>query len=166
MPILTFKSDRPVRTNEPAQLLDLDESRTSQAGLNPHLKNFIDASSSKPRQLTLLKLNYDQQQRVQVEIPQRDVSQRARSKSPERPKQPIEVKSVGVEVEKPLYDGYILAPDVFKDLLENEPQVPRQTSAEAHFKATEYLRDKPKKKTETRSTMTETKSHLQVRILF
>lgn len=139
--------------------------------LNPYLKHFLDASSSRPnhmRKFPLLKLNYDrtQQQQEQTTKPSANISQYQHTPQKldndktldEKSKQPM--KSVGVEAEKPMYDGYILSPDAVKDMLHDhdDQTAPFQTSADAHYKATKHLRDKPKKLTDTKFTMTDISS--------
>ena len=43
------------------------------------------------------------------------------------------------QVQKPMYDGYIIAPDVFQNMV-NEERRDSVTSARAHYEATSYLR--------------------------
>ena len=178
MSLINFKSKS--RGTEPQPLLDLDVSHrdTSTAGeqqnMNPHLRKFIDLSSpNRPTRIgefKLLKLNYNQAQREQQQHPiDRSIKPTPREEEtavkPEPPKSSRETKSVEVEVEKPMYDGYILKPDAVKDMLDDLPEQPFYSSAEAHYNATQHLREKPKgKKTESRSTMTEIKPPLQVNL--
>lgn len=170
MPLLTFKSDRAggraQSADEPPALLELNESRQAGSNLNVHVKNFIESSRGPNlRHFTLLKLNYNQQQQQQQQAFERSQTEPLAPPPPPQPPK-TELKSVEVEVQKPLYDGYILAPDAVKDMLDVDIDAPFHSSAEAHYNATQHLREsdrKPsKKKTETRSTMTETKSLLQV----
>ena len=46
-------------------------------------------------------------------------------------------ESKEIQAQKPLYDGYIIAPGVFQNMLSDER---RQSSAHAHFHATSHLR--------------------------
>lgn len=135
--------------------------------MNPHLKQFLEANVSQSphsRQFTLLKLNYGKKQTEEVEPGVK--SSREPTVVPVAahvPRDDVKTNvNMGVEVQKPLYDGYILSPDAVKDMLADdmEPE-PSATSAQAHYNATKHLRGKPKSKTETRATMTETRSNLQ-----
>jgi hypothetical protein len=62
------------------------------------------------------------------------------------PQQPKTQESKAVQIQKPLYDGYLIAPGAFDDMLnanaENEQL--SATSAQAHFSSTQHLRDAQK----------------------
>ena len=59
------------------------------------------------------------------------------------PEQPKTQENKAVQIQKPLYDGYLIAPGAFEDMLkfnaENEQL--SATSAQAHFSSTQHLRD-------------------------
>ena len=64
-------------------------------------------------------------------------------------KQPVQMVHKEVEVEKPLYDGYILKPEAFEEMLPKEKGPIDASSAEAHYHATQHLRDELKKQAQT-----------------
>jgi hypothetical protein len=58
-----------------------------------------------------------------------------------QPPQVKETTSQEVQVQKPMYDGYMLAPGVFDDLLNNVNEKISATNAQAHYNSTQHLRD-------------------------
>jgi hypothetical protein len=62
----------------------------------------------------------------------------------ETSKPPVQMVNKEVEVEKPLYDGYILKPGTFDEMLPKEKSNEETSTAETHYHATQHLRDKVK----------------------
>lgn len=121
--------------------------------INKHLREFIEMSKKNTTPSTdnvgknfpLLKLNYTREEvtiRPVIEPTQPDRPSRERKKT----KKPAAIvqETKQVETQKPLYDGYILAPDAVKDML-NEPDMSNFiSSASAHYDATKHLRQEVK----------------------
>lgn len=56
----------------------------------------------------------------------------------------VDKKTAEIQVEKPIYDGFILAPSTFDDMLNKENEKLAYDSASAHHNATDHLRNKEK----------------------
>ena len=67
-----------------------------------------------------------------------------------------------VQVQKPMYDGYLIAPGAFDQLLDNVNEKISATNAQAHYNSTQHLRDaerqqqQQQQKTNKKSTYTST----------
>jgi hypothetical protein len=138
----------------------------SAVALNKHVKEYIEITSQKAimnyKSFPLLKLNQDHNSDIQAQARQHQ-SPKEETESKEstiKPDQPSErttrsdevvkgqqtvaetKESKEIQIDKPLYDGYILAPGVFDDMLNKENERVSASSALAHYNATEHLRNR------------------------
>jgi len=169
--LLDFKS---LKNKNKVNLLHLEQKNNVE--INRHIKTFVDNSKkikSYDKNFPLLKLNYitdetnkDQMDNSRLETIQPAV--RKRSLEPKvndsnhqniRPQQirkteePVRLidsnkkETKETQVERPNYDGYILAPGIFNDMLDKDASN-RETSAQIHFKSTQHLRESEKRSNE------------------
>ena len=135
-PLLDFKSEN-VNTSGPRQvspnkLLTLDTS--SNDNLNKHVKDFIQVNRNQAmsnyKNFPLLKLNYEPERAREVVAekpvkpatpePSSTPQTQAQPKTEPPPvKESKESKEAQVQVQKPMYDGYLIAPGAFDDMLNN-----------------------------------------------
>lgn len=133
--------------------------------LNKHIKEFAEKSVKKEQPLSaykdlpLLRLNYNSQPTEQHVV--QDNFNDPRTPTPPAssiatsiaPKQKSEDRSVSnasdkqvskeTQVQKPMYDGYLIKPGVFEDMLEANAENERisASSAQAHYDSTKHLRE-------------------------
>jgi len=163
--LLDFKSTskKQKSSSSPPPLLNLLSDGVNQK-LNKHVKEFISVNKSSAhanyKQFPLLKLNFNEGGRRENDLErsstlinggiQEIITQPPPppAPAPAPPPQPVvplpaavETKSQEVQVQKPMYDGYILAPGAFDELLDNANERLSATNAQAHYNSTQHIRD-------------------------
>ena len=160
--------------------------------VNKHIKEFIEINTRKSTinftNYPLLKLNHEEKQQQQQQQEQKillstiqsnqsismmdtklstksiaQLPQQVTEVTPQLPPTQLQPKDTKeIQVSKPMYDGYILSPDMFQDMLKENQENEKLSadSAKAHYDATQYLRrDSPisltKKNKKDITTMTD-----------
>lgn len=165
--LLTLK-DNNIDNRLPSSKLRIEKSentKTCGKVLDKHLMIFSEDIKQKAqfnlKNFPLLKLNatnhvysekIKQENKVQtIEIV--DTVQKYDTKSNDLSKQNLKSSDAQVQVQKPIYDGYILAPNCFDNVTES-CQIDNFSSAKTHFESTKHLRIKQDTKKDS-YTMTE-----------
>jgi hypothetical protein len=140
--------------------LETDSSGHQKTEINKHVKNFIDLNvnySKNKKKFQLLTLNSTEiivedrkEKSTEETVKKYEVHVEANKES--KKEESVDIKSkdksiskeAQVQVDRPLYDGFILAPGLFDELLKinKENEQLSGSSALAHFVSTQYIRDR------------------------
>lgn len=169
-PLLDFKTDKhEMRNLEINKKVGkkVRISNESNESVNKHVKQFIQLTSqtSSLKNFPLLKLNFDEAEEVhnrkEIEKLEKSFSTESSIKSTEKIQRSVQTSFISssasssskkneiyvkkqskeTQVQKPMYDGYIIAPGAFDELLNEENEKQSATSALAHYNSTQHLRD-------------------------
>jgi hypothetical protein len=126
----------------------VEEKENQSNELNRHVREFVQMSAkqalSNYRNFPLLKFNYNQTEKLQTENSDayRNHQQPiAASHMQTRFTQVSSCESKEIQSQKPLYDGYLLAPGLFEQMLNEADERASASNAHAHYKATQHIRD-------------------------